>query len=145
MKILQLLREEGRADDMQALVDHIPYARFLGIQVDRKGNEITTILPFKESLIGNVNLPALHGGAIGAFLEITSVIQLLFNTSCKRLPKTIDISIDYLRSGRPVDTWGRASVTRQGRRVANVRAEIWQEEKSKPVAASHGHFLLTPA
>ncbi len=145
MKILQHLRDEGRADDMQALVDHIPYARFLGIRVDRKGSEITMILPFKESLIGNINLPALHGGAIGAFLEITSVVQLLFNTSCERLPKTIDISIDYLRSGRPVDTYGRASVTRQGRRVANVRAEIWQEEKSKPVAASHGHFLLTPA
>lgn len=144
MKILQHLRDEGRADDMQALVDHIPYACFLGIRVDRKGNELTMIMPFKDALIGNVNLPALHGGAIGAFLEITSVIQLLFDTSCERLPKTIDISIDYLRSGRPLDAYGRASVTRQGRRVANVRAEIWQEEKSKPVAASHGHFLLTP-
>ncbi|MBD3648476.1 MAG: PaaI family thioesterase [Pseudomonadales bacterium] len=144
MKILQRLREEGRADDMQALVDHIPDGRFLDIRVDRKGSEITMVLPFKESLIGNVMLPALHGGAIGAFLEITSVVQLLFDTSCERLPRTIDISIDYLRSGKPVDTYGRATVTRQGRRVANVRAEIWQEEKSKPVAASHGHFLLTP-
>jgi uncharacterized protein (TIGR00369 family) len=144
MKILQQLKDEGRAHDMQALLDHIPYARFLGIKVERKGSEITTILPYQDSLIGNTSLPALHGGAIGAFLELTSVIQLLFDTSCERLPKTVDISIDYLRSGKPVDTYGRAIVTRQGRRVANVRAEIWQEEKSKPVAASHGHFLLNP-
>lgn len=130
---------------MQALVEHIPYARFLGIEVDRKGNEITTVMPFRESLIGNTMLPAIHGGAIGAMLEITSVIQLLFDTACERLPKTVDISVDYLRSGRPVDTFGRAIVTRQGRRVANVRAEIWQEEKARPIAASHGHFLLTPA
>jgi acyl-coenzyme A thioesterase PaaI-like protein len=75
---------------------------------------------------------------------LTSVIQLLFDTSCERLPKTVDISIDYLRSGKPVDTYGRAIVTRQGRRVANVRAEIWQDEKSRPIAAAHGHFLLTP-
>jgi len=129
---------------MQALIDHIPYARYLGIQVDRKGNELTTILPFKESLVGNIALPALHGGAIGAFLEITSVIQLLFDTSCERLPKTVDISIDFLRSGRPVPTYGRAIVTRQGRRVANVRTEIWQEEKAKPVAVAHGHYLMTP-
>ena len=129
---------------MQALIDHIPYARYLGIQVDRKGNELTTILPFKETLIGNIALPALHGGAIGAFLEITSVIQLLFDTSCERLPKTVDISIDFLRSGKPVPTYGRAIVTRQGRRVANVRTEIWQEEKAKPVAVAHGHYLLTP-
>lgn len=145
MKILQQLRDEGRAQDMGALVDHLPYARFLGIEVDRKGSEVTIVLPFKESLIGNTMLPAIHGGAIGAMLEIASIIQLQFDTSCERLPKTIDISIDYLRSGRPEDLYGRAIVTRQGRRVANVRAEIWQEEKSKPVAASHGHFLLTPA
>jgi uncharacterized protein (TIGR00369 family) len=145
MKILQQLRDEGRAQDMQALVDHIPYARFLGLRVERMGSEITTILPFNDSLIGNMSLPALHGGAIGAFLELTSVIQLLFDASCETIPKTVDISIDYLRSGKPVDTYGRAIVTRQGRRVANVRAEIWQEEKSKPISASHGHFLLTPA
>ncbi len=145
MKILQQLREEGRAQDMTALIEHIPYARFLGIRVDRKGSEVTTVLPFRDSLIGNTMLPAIHGGAIGAMLEITSVIQLLFDSSCERLPKTIDISIDYLRSGRPQDLYGRAIVTRQGRRVANVRAELWQEEKDKPVAACHGHFLLTPA
>lgn len=144
MKFLQQLRDEGRAQDMQAVIQHIPYARFLGIEVDRKGNEITIIMPFKQSLVGNVHLPAIHGGAIGAMLEITSVIQLLFDTSCERLPKTVDISVDYLRSGRPQATYGRAIVTRQGRRVANVRAEIWQEEKAKPIAASHGHFLLTP-
>ncbi|MBO6555116.1 MAG: PaaI family thioesterase [Pseudomonadales bacterium] len=144
MEILKQLREEGRAEDMQALVDHIPYAKFMGIRVDRKGNEITMVLPFKEMLIGNPVLPALHGGAIGTFLELTSVIQLMYNTQCERLPKTVDISIDYLRSGRPVETYGRAFVTRQGRRVANVRAEIWQEEINKPIAASHGHFLLTP-
>lgn len=145
MKILQKMRDEGRAQDMGALIEQIPYARFLGIEVDRKGSELTTILPFKDSLVGNAALPAIHGGVIGAFLEITSVVQLLFDTSCERFPKTIDISIDYLRSGRAVPTYGRALVTRQGRRVANVRAELWQEERAKPIAAAHGHYLLTPA
>ena len=144
MKVLQELRAAGRGQDMQAVVELIPYARFLGIQVDQKGNEITTIMPFKKTLVGNVNLPALHGGVIGAFLEMTAVIQLLFDTSCERLPKTIDVSIDYLRSGRPQPTFGRAIVTRHGRRVANVRSEIWQEERSKPIGLSHGHYLLTP-
>lgn len=144
MKSLQRLREAGRGRDMQAVVDEIPYARFLGVQVDIEGNELTTILPFRETLIGNTTLPALHGGALGAFLEMTSAMQLLYNTNCEALPKTIDISVDYLRSGRPVDCYGRAFVTRQGRRVANVRAEVWQEERDKPIAATHGHFLMTP-
>lgn len=144
MKLLAELRAQGRGQDMEAVLAQIPYARFLGIQVDRKGNEITTIMPFKPELVGNVHLPALHGGAIGAFLEMTAVIQLLFDTSCERLPKTIDVSIDYLRSGRPQPTFGRAIVTRHGRRVANVRSEIWQEERGKPIGVSHGHYLLAP-
>lgn len=61
MKLLSELRAQGRGQDMAAVLEHIPYARFLGIQVERKGNELTTILPFQEHLIGNVNLPALHG------------------------------------------------------------------------------------
>ena len=144
MKILEELRQDSELD-LQVLMDHIPYTRFLGIHVEKKGTEVTTILPFRDALVGNKTLPAIHGGAIGAFLEVTSVIQLLCDTTLERLPKTVDISIDYLRSGRPVDTYGRAIVTRQGRRIANVRAEIWQEEKARPIAASHGQFLLTPS
>ncbi len=144
MKLLTELRAQGRGQDMQAIVEGIPYARFLGISVDRKGNEITTVMPFKDELVGNTLLPAIHGGAIGAFLEMTAVIQLLFDNASERLPKTIDVSIDYLRSGGPVTTYGRAIVTRHGRRVANVRSEIWQVERDKPIAVSHGHYLLTP-
>ncbi|MEN9806969.1 MAG: hypothetical protein RL756_1489 [Pseudomonadota bacterium] len=144
MKMLAELRAQGRGRDMQAVAEQIPYARFLGIQVDRKGNEITVILPFSEHLVGNVVLPALHGGAIGALLEITAILQLLHDNACERLPKTIDLSVDYLRSGRPQPTYGRAIVTRHGRRVANVRSEIWQDARSEPIAVSHGHYLLTP-
>ena len=144
MKMLAELRAQGRGRDMQAVAEQIPYARFLGIQVDRKGNEITVILPFGEHLVGNVVLPALHGGAIGALLEITAILQLLHDNACERLPKTIDLSVDYLRSGRPQPTYGRAIVTRHGRRVANVRSEIWQDARSEPIAVSHGHYLLTP-
>jgi acyl-coenzyme A thioesterase PaaI-like protein len=144
MKLLRELRDEGKGQDMAAVLACIPYARFLGIEVDRKGNELTTALPFQHHLIGNIALPALHGGATGAFLELTAVIQLLFDTESERLPKTIDISIDYLRLGRPVPTYGRAIITKHGRRVANVRAEAWQEDRSRLIATAHGHFLLTP-
>ena len=144
MKILQELRDQGRGQDLGALLEHIPYAQFLGLQVEQQGKEIITILPFQEHLIGNTNLPAIHGGAVGAMLEMTAVLQLIFDTACERLPKTVDVSFDYLRSARALPTYGRAIVTRQGRRVANVRTELWQEERSRPVAAGHGHFLLSP-
>jgi uncharacterized protein (TIGR00369 family) len=144
MKILSELRAQGQGQDMAAVVAAIPYAVFLGVEVQQQGNEVITVLPFKEELVGNPVLPAIHGGVIGAFLEITAVLQLLFETACERMPKTVDVNFDYLRSGRAVTTYGRAIVNRQGRRVANVRSEIWQESRDKPIALSQGHYLLAP-
>lgn len=143
MEILRAAIADGKKPDLRALVAAIPYCRFLGVDVDLKGSEITTILRFQTSLIGNPILPALHGGAIGAFLEITAIIQTMYEADTTDVPKPVDINIDYLRSGRPVDTYARAIITKQGRRVCNVRAQAWQDEFSKPIAALHGHFLVT--
>jgi uncharacterized protein (TIGR00369 family) len=144
MEFLATLRDGGRGQDMAAVLEHIPYARFLGVEVQQQGNEVITVLPFKDQIIGNTRLPAIHGGVIGALLEITSVLQLLFEMSCQRLPKTVDVNFDYLRSGRPVTTYGRAIVNRQGRRVANVRSELWQDDRTRPIALSQGNYLLKP-
>ncbi|PKQ07843.1 MAG: thioesterase [Alphaproteobacteria bacterium HGW-Alphaproteobacteria-11] len=139
------MSEDTKAPDIDALMQAIPYARFLGIRIDQRGNEITTVLQFSQKLIGNPVLPALHGGVIGAFLETTAIAQLAFEFSGGELPKPIGLTIDYLRSGRPVDTYGRAEITKQGRRVATVRAEAWQDDRTRPIAAAHGHFLLKAA
>ena len=58
------------------------------------------------------------------------------------LPKTITLTVDYLRSGAPVDTHARSIVTRHGRRVANVRVEAWQADRAAPVATAHAIFLV---
>lgn len=144
MEFLAALRDSGRGQDMAAVLEAIPYANFLGVEVIQQGNEVITVLPFQQHLIGNERLPAIHGGVIGALLEITSVLQVLFETSCARLPKTVDVNFDYLRSGRAMTTYGRAIVNRQGRRVANVRSELWQEDREKPIALSQGNYLLKP-
>jgi acyl-coenzyme A thioesterase PaaI-like protein len=144
MELLQRAQAQGTKVDLQQLIDAIPYCRFLGIEVDRKGTELTMILRFDRKLIGNPMLPALHGGVIGAFLETTAIAQLILETEATELPKPVDIGIDYLRSGKPVDTYARAIITKHGRRVCNVRAEAWQDEHTRPIAALHGHFLIKP-
>ena len=123
---------------------NIPYVDFLGIRVERRGSELTAILPFDEKLIGNPTLPALHGGVIGAFLETSALAQIAWEDTLNRLPKTIDISIDYLRSGQPRDTYARSIIAKHGRRVANVRVYAWQDDIDRPIATAHGHFLLPP-
>ncbi|MBI1186668.1 MAG: hotdog fold thioesterase [Alphaproteobacteria bacterium] len=128
--------------DVEAILARVPYAAFLGVRAEAHGDELTLILPFKKPLIGNPALPALHGGAVGAFMELTAFAQLSVVARLTRLPKTIDITIDYLRSGKPVETFARARMVRVGRRVANVHVEAWQNERAAPIAALHGNFLL---
>ena len=112
--------------------------------MERKGRELTFLLRFKPHLIGNPRLPAIHGGVIGSFLETSAILGLIWDAPLERLPKPVDIAIDFLRSGKPVDTFARAIITKRGRRVANVRAEAWQDERARPIAALHGHFLIKP-
>ena len=135
------------ADDVRATLERIPYARFLGLRVEMAGDEMTAILPFAQHIIGNPVLPAIHGGVLGALMEITALTQLSIadvGSGLARQPKPIDVTIEYLRSARPLTTYARASVRKLGRRIANVHVEAWQEQRANPVAALRGHFLVTP-
>lgn len=134
--------EARAAGDPTRLMARIPYATFLGIRAESRGDELTLVLPFDQKLIGNPRLPALHGGVIGAFLEIAAILTLVWEAEVTVWPKTIDIAFDFLRSGRPVDTYARGILAKPGRRVANLRVEAWQDERRRPIAAAHGHFLL---
>jgi uncharacterized protein (TIGR00369 family) len=124
------------------VLETIPYARLLGLRSERAGDELTVIMPFAEQLIGNPLLPALHGGATAAFLEMTATAQLAILEPRARLPRPINVTVAYLRSGRPLDTFARARVNKAGKRIANVHVEAWQESRSQPIAMLHAHFLL---
>jgi len=128
---------------VDAILDAIPYCRFLGItaRMDAPG-EVLCVLAFAPHIIGNPVLPAIHGGVLGAFLETAAIMQVIAETGGAALPKPVDVTIDYLRSARPVDCFAKARITKLGRRVVNVHAECWQEDAAKPVAALRGHFLI---
>ena len=136
------LAELRAARDIAGLVATVPYFRFLGLTAIEVDGELRTVLPADPKLIGNPLVPALHGGVIGGFLEATAILQLLLATDTDRVPRTIDIGIDFLRSARPVETFARATIARHGRRVANVQAFAWQDDPARPVTVMHGHFLL---
>jgi acyl-coenzyme A thioesterase PaaI-like protein len=145
---------------LAALVGGVPYIQFLGIQFDRRGDELTAVLPYDEKLIGNPTLPALHGGVTAAFLEVTALIELSWASlwddlesgridpvavaagRLPPLPKTIDFTVDYLRAGLPRDCYARAKVNRSGRRYASVQVEAWQDNRARPFALGSVHCLM---
>ncbi|PHQ99409.1 MAG: thioesterase [Marinosulfonomonas sp.] len=148
--------KQRRDAALTSLVNGVPYISFLGVKFDRRGDELTAVLPFDDKHIGNQMLPALHGGATAAFLEISAVIglswKMLWNDiesgemaagiALPRLPKTIDFTIDYLRTGLPRDAYARARVNRSGRRYASVHVEAWQDNRQRLFAQATGHFLM---
>lgn len=135
---------EARKTRLERLLADVPYMRFLGMTAELAGDEMTATLPFSQHLVGNPILPALHGGVIGAFLEMTALCQLILLEPLRRQPRTIDVTIEYLRPGRALTTYARADVRKIGRRIANVHVEAWQQERAQPVAALRGHFMLSP-
>lgn len=152
--------KQRRDGVLRALVEGVPYIRFLGIKFERRGDELTGVMPFSGQLIGNPILPALHGGATAAFLEVTAIITLswgliwedmengaldldnLDRDHLPRLPKTIDFTVDYLRTGLPRDAYARARINRSGRRYASVHVEAWQDNRARIFAQATGHFLM---
>lgn len=127
---------------MNDLLDAIPYARFLGLTSTAAGDELTVTMPFADRLIGNPLLPALHGGSTAALLELTAVAQVARLYPRLRLPRPINVTVAYLRSGKPLDVRARARISKAGRRVAHVEARAWQENEDQPIATLAAHFLI---
>lgn len=144
MDLQEQIRTARETGEFAPLLDAIPYACLLGIkmQLDDQGEPLFH-LPFAQKNIGNAMLPALHGGVIGGFLENCAILHLMWVRASLEMPKTIDFSIDYLRSGRAQDTYGQGRITRQGKRVAHVHIDAWQSDRATPIAASRVHLLLT--
>ena len=152
--------KERRDAALRALTEAVPYIRFLGMSFDRRGDELTAILHFDDKLIGNPLIPALHGGATAAFLEVAAIVELSWSilweemeggrldaaaltaATLPRPPKTIDFTVDYLRPGLPRDAYARARVNRSGRRYASAHVEAWQDNRARPFAQATGHFLM---
>jgi uncharacterized protein (TIGR00369 family) len=127
---------------VEAFLAAWPYARFLGMQARIDEGAMTGVLPFAAHLVGNPLIPALHGGVVGGFLELTALAELAAGAPDGHAPRTVDITIDYLRPARAHTTFARAEVIKRGRRVANLQVTAWQTSPAAPVATLRGHFVL---
>ena len=149
--------KQRRDATLDRLISGVPYIRYLGVSFDRRGDELTGVLAYSDKLIGNPLLPALHGGVTAAFLEVTAVVALTWSYlwdqmeagafddashDLPRLPKTVDFTVDYLRSGLPRDAYARARINRRGRRYASVQVEAWQDNRERLFAQGTGHFVM---
>jgi uncharacterized protein (TIGR00369 family) len=139
LRTIAALKADGK---ISAINDLVPYARTVGLEVFFDDAGLVTALRFRESNIGNTAIRAVHGGVIGALLEHAAMLHLIEQTDIVFVPRIVNISVDYLRPCLAADTFARGQVIKQGRRIANVRVEAWQDAPERPVAAAHAHFLV---
>ena len=136
---------EATREKLDAFLASWPYARFLGMEARLDGEAVTAVLPFSQHLIGNPIIPALHGGVVGAFQELAALAQLAASAPNGHAPRTVDITIDYLRPARDLTTYARPEIIKRGRRVINVQVTAWQESPASPVSTLRGHFVVRAA
>ncbi len=125
---------------MSASVLQCAYARFLGL---RSGEGGVVVLPFAEGHVGNPLLPALHGGVIGALLEVAAFEAALTALPSSVQPRTIGLTVAYLRPGRSEETFAAGRVVRRGKRVGTVLVEAWQSGgRDRPIATATVQLLF---
>ncbi len=144
MSIRETISKARKTQEPQVLMEHVPYARALGIGMSLQNGTLVGQLDFDQHLIGDLGAATLHGGTIGSLLETTAIFTLLWEIEKTLMPKTINLTVEHLQPGRPKTTFARAEITRHGRRVANVRVIAWQDDPDTPIAAAYAHFLLVP-
>ena len=142
--IRQQLNQAHARGDYQPLLALIPYAGLIGIECERQGEDLLFRLPANPDNIGNPLLPAIHGGVIAGFMELSAALYLLIYSESASIPKIIDFSIDYLRAGLYRDTYAQCQLWRQGRRVTNVAITAWQGDRDTPIATARAHFKIEP-
>lgn len=119
-----------------------PYAEMLGLRrdLDEEGRSRWS-MPFDEVVVGRPGF--LHGGAIAGLLEFAALGALREALGEDAVTfKPINVTVDYLRGGTVHETFASGTVTRLGKRVANVTASAWQRNPAKPIATAQVNLLL---
>jgi uncharacterized protein (TIGR00369 family) len=140
--LAEAIRTARATGHFSAFLAELPYTRMLGLMAEREGEVVRLVLPFRPGLVGNPIIPAFHGGVVGACLETAAILQILQVRAAEGVPKTIDFTVDYLRTARAETLYADAEVQRSGRRIVNVRMRAYQSDPGAPVALGRGHFLI---
>ena len=120
----------------------IPFFRFLDFKLtELDDTHAIATISFADRLIGNPIMEHYHGGIIASFMEAVAAISVK-NGREGQPPKPINLTVDYLRPAVKGPLIAKATVTRNGKRMASVRTVSWQDDNSRPVAEGLHHFLV---
>lgn len=128
----------------QALLDHVPHCREIGMQAVRAGpGEVVLRIPYAEHLVGDVSRGVVFGGVITTLLDHAGGAAVMCSLSELVSVATIDLRIDYMRPAVPgCDLIGAARCYRRTRDVAFVRGAAYHDDPDDPFATFLSTYML---
>lgn len=118
----------------------LPFHRANGIEVVSASEEgAHTRWPYDETLVGNPDVPAVHGGVISALSDLTGAAP--FVGSLGRYTPTVDLRVDYLSHAGEADLEGYSEVRRRGDSVGVAHVVV--ESGDETCAEARGVYKLT--
>lgn len=141
MKLNKLIEIAKLRNDYAAFLDLIPYAKFIGVSISHDPKGWLFTLAANPDNIGNPITPALHGGVVAGFMEVSAVLAQMLTSEQTHIPKIINFSIDYLLTAGVQPTYARCNIVRQGKRIANITVTAWQTDIFAPIATARTHYL----
>ncbi len=135
--------------------NHMPFNKLLGVKiVTLELDDICVRIDMREDFIGNFIKNILHGGVISSILDFTGglvasmgmIKQMNDATSQEimdRIAKvgTIDLRVDYLRSGKGDYFTATGFLLRTGKKVAVVRTEFRNNEDILIAAGTSSYIV----
>ena len=77
-----------RTGTITSLNQSMPYAAVIGLENVEDEAGLLSVLRYKPSNIGNTQIPALHGGVVGAFLEHAAILHRLHGGEVTPFPRS---------------------------------------------------------
>jgi len=135
---------DSKARIARQFIAAIPFSQALQMQLDEIGDGTAVIsMPWSGALVGDPKTGVIHGGAVSALMDTCGGAAVMCHPEALAGTATIDLRIDYMRAATPGQRiTARAHCYHVTRSVAFVRAEAWDEDSTRPVAAATGAFTV---
>ena len=115
----------SEAEIRHFMEEAIPFNRLLNMELVALRPQTVLRIPFVDALVGDAQLPALHGGVISTLLDTVCGAAAFASIPRGYRVSTIDLGVDYVRPALLRDLIGKAWVVRSGNRVILSHGEVF--------------------